>query len=285
MTFLAIAAIASTSYALTGVLPPLPVFPDGAWSVGSSLTYGVSIAEGSDTIAFTSRIAILGTEHEDATDMTLYWVEVDLTDLEGLSEELKGFFFENYGELPQAIRVNMLIPRYDLRLFLTDPSRVYHNFTEPGFIRKLYFQYNRQTPYDVETSLLGSFIALAAVDLLGSEIPEDFYTDRNIGITMIQDPQVFVTEISEGEITTDAGTLEGQTFSYTSTEDEGASGLLFYSLDLPILPLVTYTADWTRNVGSVHAEVELTAFTASGATTQIVGEPVTFDLNTLLYGS
>lgn len=279
-------AMSSAAMALTYAIPPLPEFPDSGWDVGSALTYNISFTQGIDEFRMKTRIAILETVHDNATNETLYWIEFDLTEFENLPAEHHQFFIDNYGELPQAIRLNMLVPRYDLLLVLTDPSKVYYDLTEPGFIRKLYFQYNLQNPYDVDIPLISTLILpWVASDFLGEETPEDFVTDRNLGIIMVEDSDVYMVETSESITTTDAGNFNGWLYSYTAVSADGPAGSAFYTGDLPILPLVTYIGDWIDGAGSGHIEVELVSFQPEGAVTEIQGTPVVFDLTALMYGT
>jgi hypothetical protein len=283
---LTIFAFAGAANALSYSIPPLPNLPNSAWDVGSSVTYRTTISEDADEITFATRFAILESVRDNATRQTLYRIEIDLVDINGLPSDLAGRLYNEYGELPQAIRLNMLIPRNDLLRILTDPSGIYKDLTEPGFIRKCYFQYNNQVPYDVDPSLIASLIVPAvAGELLGDEIPEDFVDERNLGLTFVQDTELYRTENSGGETTTDAGTFPGSRYSYTCTRDGGPSGLAFHTSELPILPLVTYMGDWMGDTAPAHVAVELVSFGTSGATTQIHGTPVVYDLNALMFGN
>jgi hypothetical protein len=289
---LAILSVITTSILITAAqardyaIPPMPDLPTASWDVGSSVTHSVRITQGEEDSQCNLRMAVLGTEHEAATDTSLYWVEFDITAISGLDEELETFFIEQYGETPDAIRMNMLIPQYDLTRFFLDPSGVYRDFSEFGFVRKLYFQYNRLTPFDVEPSLIGGFfLPLAAGMLLESDLPENFRTERNLGITLVKSPEAFVCETSHSEMATPAGVIEGTMFSFTSTDASGASGLLFFSDDIPILPCVSYTSDWTGSSRPGHIEAELIEFQNENAKTDIVGRPERFDLTTLMYGT
>ena len=286
LALLIFGAMSSAAMAITYAIPPLPEFPDSGWDVGSALTYNVAFTQGIDDFRMKTRIAILETVQDNATNETLYWIEFDLTEFENLPAEHHQFFIDNYGELPRAIRLNMLVPRYDLLLVLTDPSKVYNDLTEPGFIRKLYFQYNLQNPYDVDIPLISSLILpLAASDFLGEDTPEDFVTDRNLGITMVEDSDVYTVETSESVTTTDAGNFNGWLYSYTAVENGEPAGTAFYTADLPILPVVTFIGDWFNDAGPGHIEVELVSYQPEGATTDIIGTPVVFDLNALIYGT
>ncbi|HDS30722.1 MAG TPA: hypothetical protein ENN67_06735 [Firmicutes bacterium] len=276
---------APAAYALTYSIPPLPGFPDSSWDVGSSVTYKVAISEGEDQVSFKTRIAIIESLTDNATNQKLYRIEMGFSDINGLTDDLNQFFIENYGELPKTIRLNMLIPKYDFLKILTDPSKVYKDFTEPGFIRKLYFQYNTRAPYDVDTNLVTSFLLpVAASELLGVELPENFVSARNIGVSFVQDSELFTTELGDGVTTTDAGTFDGKMYTYTCNESGGPSGTIFISGELPIVSFVTYTGNWTGYTAPANALVELISLSKSGASTEISGTPVLLDLNALIFG-
>jgi hypothetical protein len=176
----------------------------------------------------------------------------------------------------------MLIPQYDVSLFLTDPSKVYSDFTSQGFLRKLYFQYNRQTPFDVDIPLLtAGIMPIMASMMLDGDLPEDFNQSRNLGVRMMESPEEFDTENSTSQTTTGAGAFPGRLFAFTSKGD-GPSGSTFYTDQTPILPLVTYSGNWVRNEKPGTIELELTSIETSGAATQIVGTPVPFNFQTMM---
>jgi hypothetical protein len=283
LSILILAIIAATADAATYPIAPLPDWPESSWNAGGSITHHISVQHGEDSIGLDLRVAILGTE--SAEDQTLYWIEFDFTDMTGVPRDAQLFFYQNYGELPNAIRFKALIPYYEFMLALTDPSKVYHDFTDPGFIRALVFQYNRQVPLDVDPALIGGFILpLVASEVMG-DVPEDFVSARNLGVHTIEDPASFATELSQSEITVEAGTFLGSLFSFTANDSSGTAGTVFFTPANPVLPFVAFMMNWTSGAGPGAAESELVAVRQSGATSQIVGNPVRFDLQTLMYGN
>jgi len=283
LSILLFALLAAAADAATYPIATLPDWPESSWDSGGSITHRISVHHGEDSISLDLRVAILGTE--SAQDQTLYWIEFDFTDMSGLPQDAQTFFYQNYGELPSAIRFKALIPYYDFTLALSDPSRVYHDFTDPGFIRALVFQYNRQVPLDVDPALIGGFILpLVASEVMG-DVPDDFVSERNLGVHVIEDPAAFTTELSQSEVTVEAGTFRGSLFSFTSNDSGGAAGTVFFTSANPVLPFVACLLNWSSGVGPGDAQCELVAVRQSGATSQIVGNPARFDLQTLMYGN
>ncbi len=275
--------LSTASGATTYRMPPQPDWPDSSWTVGSSITYGVKIDQGEESTSLDFRIAILDTVIENNT--TLYRVEFDITGMTGLPADAQNFFLSNYGELPNAIRLRMLIPYYDLLSMTTDPSKFYYDFTDPEFVRSLIFQYNRQIPLDVDPALIGGFILpIFASELMGDDLPEDFISNRNLGIEFIEDAENFTTELGESEITVEAGEFAGWLYSITSGSENGGTGTIFFTDETPILPIVMYSGNWISDGGSGNVELELINIEASDAATEIVGDPARFDLQTLMYG-
>jgi hypothetical protein len=277
--------VATAASAITFPIPSQPDFPASEWVPGSSLLYNVNGVDGEDEANFDLRIAILGTESEGST--TLYQIEMDMTNITGLPADIQNFFIGSYGETPNAIRMKALIPQYDLLTLYSDPSKFYYDWTEPGFIRSLIFQYNRQVPQDIEPRLIGGFILpLFISEFIGGEnLPQDFFETRNIGVETVQDTQLFNTENSESQTTTDAGTFDGWLYTYIDTTAGTDTGTVFYTDATPILPFVSYTADWMMDSRPGSANIELAEIGTTGAESEIVGTPQPFDLNSMMtYG-
>lgn len=271
--------------ALTFPIPPLPAFPDSEWVPGSSISYSVDFSKGDEDASLDIRIAVLGTETEGST--TLYWLEFDMTNIVGLPADIQEFFINSYGEVPNAIRMKVLVPHYDLLTAYTDPSKFYYDWTAPDFLRKLIFQYNRQVPQDIQTSLIGGFILPIFVsEILGGEnLPDDFIDNRNIGVHTVEDPQLFNTENSESEITTDAGSFEGWLYTFIDTVAGTDTGTSFYTDEIPILPFISFVANWVMDSDPGSVDIELGGMEESGAESEIEGEPQPFDLSSLMtYG-
>lgn len=282
--FVMVLMYAVPANAETYYIPNFPAFPSPSWNSGFASTWKVNIVKGSENIDFKLRMAIVGAE--TASDGTkLYWLETDITDIVGLPSDLEQLLTYYNGAPPETIRTNMLIPQYDLTRIITDPSKAYKDITAPGFIRKIYFQYNRQTPYDVDLNLLnGLLIPLVAQDLLGSNIPEDFATNRNLGIRMEKSDEHYKTEVSSGQTSCAAGTFSGTKIAYTAKTEKGTNGLAFVSEALGILPIVTLTSVIIGESGNTDISLELVEKTDSGAKTQIVGEPKILDFTTMMSG-
>lgn len=274
--------IATAVNAATYAIPPLPDWPDSAWEVGKSVTYDVAIDHGDDQFTFDLRIAILGTEPEGSE--MLYWVEMDFTDLRGVPTDLQELLIANYGEVPNALRMKVLIPKYDLMSLWTDPSGFYYDLTAPGFIRAMIFQYNRLVPpYDVDPSLIGGILfPLVACELLDDDLPEDFISERNLGIHLIEDPESFTTDLAESETTVEGGAFEGWLFTYSDAEGESGAATIFFSEQLPVMPIVSADINWDAGIGLGTSMSELILVEENGSETQIIGEPVRFDLTTLM---
>jgi hypothetical protein len=274
--------VATAASAITFPIPSQPDFPASEWVPGSSLTYDVNVVDGDSETNFNLRIAILGTESEGST--TLYRVEMDMANIIGLPADIQEFFIGSYGESPNAIRIKALIPRYDLLTLYTDPSKFYYDWTEPGFIRSLVFQYNRQVPQDIEPRLIGGFILpLFISEFIGGEnLPQDFFETRNIGIDMIEDTQLYNTENSESQTTTDAGSFDGWLYTYLDTAAGTDTGTIFYTDSTPILPFVSYTADWMMDGRIGSTDIQLAEIASSGAASQIEGTPQPFNLNDMM---
>lgn len=273
--------LAVSASAYTFPIPPQPDFPESEWVVGSSLKYNVSLTQGENDLNLDLRIAILGPEEENRTD--LYWVEFDATNFTGLPDDVQEWFLEHYGEIPSTIRMKVLVPYYDLLTLITDPSKFYFDWTDQDFIRKFIFQYNQQVPYDVQPSLIGGFILpIAASEIFGDNLPEDFIENRNIGLRTVEDPEMFRTENSESETTTDAGPFEGWMYTYTDTIVGTDMGTCFYSEVIPIIPFVTYMGNWVLDSVPGFLDIELVEFQADGARSEINGEPAVFDITSLM---
>lgn len=273
--------LAVSASAYTFPIPPQPDFPESEWVVGSSLKYNVSLTQGESELNLDLRIAILGTEEENRTD--LYWVEFDATDITGIPVDEHDFFIGTYGEIPSTIRMKVLVPYYDLLTLITDPSKFYFDWTDQDFIRKFIFQYNQQVPYDVQPSLIGGFILpIAASEMFADNLPEDFIENRNIGLRTVEDPDMFRTENSESQTTTDAGSFEGWMYTYTDTIVGTDMGTCFYSEVIPIIPFVTYMGNWVMDSVPGLLDIELVEFQADGARSEIVGEPAVFDITSLM---
>jgi len=286
LVFIGIISLTQAASAKTYSIPPIPDYADSLWEPGTSVTYTTVVTHGNDTFDFKFRVAILDTEMDGETP--LYWVEFDIFDITGLPSDLGGMMTEYYGEAPYSIRMMMLMPKYDLVTIATDPTQCYFDFTDPGFMRSMYFQYNRYVPYDVDTSLIGGFILPVIVsDLMGDDLPEDFLTENNLGIVMEENPDDFISENIESETAVEAGTIEGYMFDYTSNAVNGGTGAVFHTDVTPVLPIVMMAINWMSNVGPGVLNVELVELEESGATTQIVGidQAIRFDLQTLMYGS
>jgi len=284
MAVLMILCLSASAGAITYSIPELPDFPEQAWTSGSYVEYSLLMEEGASITSFDLRIAITATVTEGNT--TLYWIEFDLDNLSGMPDELAEFFYMNYGELPEAVRFSALIPWYDLKEIMTDPSTFYYNLTAPGFIRGLLFQYNDQTPYDVDPNLLGGFIfPLAASEIMGEDLPEDFLTARNLGINTVEDPDFYNSTLSESQVTVEAGTFDCYAFSYSSNYDDEEEGTVYYNDEPPILPILLVNLSWVANESVSHMVMELNDMGMSGARTEITGDPVPFDLYALMnYG-
>lgn len=275
--------IATAVHAMTFSVPPFPDWPDTSWEIGKSITYDAAIDHGQDRLTFDLRIAILDSEPE-GTEM-LYWVEMDFTDLRGVPQDLQELLYANYGEVPSAIRMRLLIPEYDLMSMWTDPSDFYYDLTAPGFIRAMIFQYNRQVPYDVDPSLIGGFILpLVASELIGDDLPEDFISERNLGMHVIEDPESYSADLSESETTVEGGTFDGLLWTYSHVDGESGATTIFLAEFLPVLPIVSADINWDTGNGIGNGSAELILTEESGAQTQIVGDPVRFDLTTLMGG-
>jgi hypothetical protein len=271
MSMLFLLATGAMVQAKTYPMPPLPKIPNIDWVPGSSMTYHVVLNDGPDTGTFDLRFAILGSEKEATTNTKLYDLEIDITHITWIPEEMKEYFMMFYGELPTDIRMVAKMPKYDLTLFVTDPSKCYKDLCEIGFIRKYVVQYNRQVPEDVDPTLIATFslpaMAAGAID----DLPEDFRDNNNLGIKMMQDPKAFKTENSESTRTTPAGTFSGHLFSFTS--EDNPSGEIFFTGSTPILPVVTGKGNWIRGSKKGDLDMELTSIEKTGAQTEIVGEP------------
>ena len=278
--------IAISASALTFPIPQQPDFPDSEWVPGSSLLYKVNIVDGVDETNFDLRLAVLGSEREGTT--TLYWLELDVTNIVGLPADAQQFFMGSYGEAPNAIRMKALVPHYNLLSIYTDPSQFYMDWAAPGFIRALILQYNRQVPQDIQTRLIGGLILpLFISEFIGGEnLPEDFFETGNIGVEMVEDTQLYTTEVSESSTTTDAGPFDGWLYTYIDTVAGTDTGTIYYTEDTPILPLVSIMANWQMDGRPGTAEVELAEIGTTGASSEIVGEPELFDINSLMtYGN
>jgi hypothetical protein len=270
--------MATAVSAATYSIPPIPDWPETSWDAGKAVTYDAAIDHGEDRLTFNLRIAVLGTEPE-GTEM-LYWVEMDMTDVRGIPQDLQDLLYANYGQAPNALRMKLLIPKYDFMRMWTDPSGVYHDLTEPGFIRAMVFQYNRLVPYDVDPSLIGALLIPLVTSQLIDDLPDDFISERNLGIHMIEDPESWNTDLSESETTVEGGTFDGWLWTYSNADGEGAATTVFFAEDLPVLPLVSMDINWNTENGLANGSLELLQLEESGAQTDIVGEPVRFDLTT-----
>ena len=284
-------------------IPPQPEWPEPSWDTGSSLTYKISVGHQTGSFNLKTRIAILGSEV--VAGETLYWIEFDITDITGLSQcrqcgtplkrgsrfcdacgapvaEDQEFFIQNYGEIPTSIRVKLELPRENLIDIVLDPSGFYHRITTPGYVESLVFQYNRQVPLDVDPALIGGWILpLGALMMLEGNLPDDFYDNRNIGVEVLQDSELYSTETSESSVTVESGSFEGSEFVYTSIDESAGNGTIFYSDRLSILPILMINANWAAPSRKT-VEVELIASQESGAQSQIVGQPAPFNLQTLM---
>jgi hypothetical protein len=271
----------TSASALQFSVPPLPDFPAGSWTAGTAVKYHVNVTKGSESFGFNLRLAVLGSEDDNGT--TVYWTEFDLTELENLPEDLSQMMVEYYHEAPYALRMLVLIPEYDLLRIYTDPSQVYADFITPGFIRSMMFQYNRFVPYDVDTALIGGFILpLIMSDLMGEDLPEDFL-EGNLGVEMIEDTEGYITEMSESEITVEAGTFDGTLWTYTGAGESGGAGTMFYTSGQAVIPIVTAAMNWISG-STGNFDMELMEVVESGAETEIIGmdQAVRFDLQTLM---
>jgi len=261
-------------------IPPQPEWPEPSWDTGSSLTYKISVGRQTDSLNLKTRIAILGSEV--VAGETLYWIEFDLTEISGLEAKDQEFFIQNYGEIPTSIRVKLELPRENLIDIVLDPSGFYHRVTTPGYVEALVFQYNRMVPWDVDPALIGGWILpLGALMMLEGNLPDDFYDNRNIGVEVLQDSELYSTETSESSVTVESGSFEGSEFVYTSIDESAGNGTIFYSDRLSILPILMINANWAAPSRKT-VEVELIASQESGAQSQIVGQPVPFNLQTLM---
>lgn len=284
ITCITILAVTTTVQAASFAIPPLPTFPSNEWTPGSSITYSGTLSQGPDAMNFDMRVAVLGKEHEQATNTDLCWIEFDFTGISGLSPDIQQFFMDNYSELPTSIRVNMLIPEYDLNVIVTDPTKAYLDFSSPGFVRKTYFQYNRWTPWDVDPFLItGLVLPYGVTMMLRGDTPDDFVQTRDMKVDLVPDSQKFVTENSDSTTTTPAGDFSGKMYTYTSRTG-GSSASIFYSAAPPIFPFVTFSGLWPRDNGDISLVMELKSIQESGAATGIVGQPQVINLQTLMSG-
>lgn len=266
------------SFGASYKIPPLPDFPVPDWPAGSSVTYDLKLDQGEIITKAKFRMAVLGTEKETSTNLTLYWIELDFFDISGIHPQDQQFFLDFYGEMPNALRVNVLIPKYDFNLIFNNPSKVYQDFSEAGFIRKCYFQYNRQVPYDIPPSVVsGLIMPLIITNLAGPNLPDEFYETRNIGIKFIKNTDDYKTETSKSEIKTNAGFFEGTMFAFTAKNDNDPSGKIMFSSAVPILPFVLFEGAWLSNRGIISAEIVLSDIETSGSKSQIVGTPEVFN--------
>jgi hypothetical protein len=257
--------------AKTYPIPPLPKIPKIDWVTGSSMTYYVTVNDGPDTGTFDLRFAVLGSEKEATTNTKLYDLEIDITHITWIPPEMQEYFMAFYGELPTDIRMVAKMPKYDLTLFITDPSKCYKDLCEIGFIRSYVIQYNRQVPEDVDPTLIATFILPALAAGAIDDLPEDFRDANNLGIKMVQDSKVYKTETSESKRTTPAGEFTGRLFTFTS--EDNPSGEFFFTDQTPILPVVTGKGNWSNQSKKGDLDMELTAIEKTGAQTQIVGQP------------
>ena len=261
-------------------IPPQPEWPEPSWDTGSSLTYKISVGHQTGSLNLKTRIAVLSSEV--VAGETLYWIEFDLTEISGLEAEDQEFFIQNYGEIPTSIRVKLEIPRENLIDIVLDPSGFYHRITTPGYVESLVFQYNRQVPWDVDPALIGGWILpFGALMMLEGNLPDDFYDNRNIGVEVLQDGELYSTETSESSVTVECGSFEGNEFVYTSDDESAGNGTIFYSDRLSILPILMINANWVAP-NEKTVEVELIESQESGAQSQIVGQSVPFNLQTLM---
>jgi hypothetical protein len=280
MIIFVLTAVAAS--ALTFPIPQVPDFPESEWVPGTALSYSVNFSQGDEDTNLNLKVAILGTETQGST--RLYWVEFDLTNIVGLPSDIQAFFIDSYGEVPSSIRMKALVPYYNLITMYTDPTRFYYDWTASDFIRTLIFQYNRQVPQDIQPSLIGGFIVPFMVSQFigGENLPEDFIDGRNIGIQTVEDPQLYTTELSESETTTDAGSFDGWLYSFIDTTAGTDSGTCFYTDSTPIVPFVSYQGTWVMDSEPGSLDVQLVGIVEGDAQSEIVGEPQLVNLNTLM---
>jgi len=283
MSVFSLATLAVSAGAASYSIPPQPDWPKSPWEVGKGLNYHCLINQGADSTAFDLRVAVLGTVKSGNTD--LYSIEFDITGITGLPADAQEIFIQNYGELPSAIRMKMLVPYYDLVRAAVDPTKFYYDITDPAFIRSLVFQYNRWVPYDVDPALVGGFILpIFASYAIGDELPEDFITERNLGVTFVENPVLYTTENGPSKTAVDAGAFNGWLYTFTSSAEDGKAGSVFYTDKIPILPCILLTGNWNAHSGPATIDMELFSVEPSGAATQILGEPMRLDFQSLMYG-
>jgi len=262
------------------IVPPQPEWPVSEWDVGTSVTYRVNVTQPSGSTEMSIRLAVLGTE--EVVGETLYWLEIDITDISGIPPDLQSFFIDNYGEIPNSIRLKLELPQQNLMDIILDPTGFYYDISSPGFIESTIFQYNRQVPWDVDPTLVSGWVLpVGATLLLEGNLPDDFYDTRNIGFEIIEDGEMYTSEVSETEITVTTGSYDCTHFAYTATGDVGWNGSIYFTGELPIFPVLLLESNWAGTMNGTMS-VELIDIAFSGVESQIVGEPAPFNLQTLM---
>jgi hypothetical protein len=124
----------------------VPQLEPAPWAAGQYTIYSGAIEAVDGNVSGDVRFAIIGEEEIDGENY--FWFEFDVFNVGGLPDDFGA------GEDFESLKVQVLMKEYDMSAVKDDPEAFMKEFFSMEFVKKVIFQLNDETPYDVDLSFL-----------------------------------------------------------------------------------------------------------------------------------
>jgi hypothetical protein len=271
LCFVLAPAVGAQGMGMFGWEPPwvdeIPEMEPPSWEDGQYVTYNFNLAAEGETITADLRCALVGEETIEGEDY--HWLEVDVFNVGDLPEDMM------IGEDFESFKVKILMKEYNLTFTEQNPEEFMEDIFSMEFIKRVIFQMNDETPYELDMSFLQMFapmMEMAMEEAEGMEPPEEF-EDMMENVDWGMDTQT---------VTTPAGTFADTLYLWFTTGDEaGNMNMNIYAHeDVPLTVLVKLAGEVedTYQGGAFDMNIELIDY-GDGAESWITGEPELFSFD------
>lgn len=247
-----------------GEIPQMEPTP---WETGQYITYNVEVTAEGETVKGDLRFALVGDENIDGEDY--YWFEIDVFNVTDLPEDL--MLDEDF----ESVRIKILSKEYDFTQAKDDPEAFMQDVFGMEFIKRVIFQLNEDTPYEIDMSFLQMFAPMIEMSM-----------EEGMAGLDEEDVQAAIEDVDWGydeqTVTTAAGVFADAMHVWVSTgDDSGSVNMNFYTHeDVPLAMIVKVAGEIEDTVSgdNVDVDVELIEY-GDDAGTWIVGEPEMFSFD------
>lgn len=246
------------------------------WEVGQSVSYAIKVSGIPDMdqpFSCDLRMALVGKETIEGNDF--YWVELDVSNLNGLPPEAAG--------MVQSLKVKLLSRMVeDPTKFQQDPKAAMKEFAEGKLIQKVVFQLNSDEPQVID------FMAMEGLSQMMTGMDFDTMVDEIPMDEMEEEAPDVKFDCGTKSVTVAGKVYPNATYCTFEGGEEGgyAKGTTYADDSIPVSAFLKFVMNIkdTEEGMDMDINVDMTGFKTSGATSEITGTPVPFDFGAMMGG-